>query len=156
MITNEIDNASTEQQKLEFKLEEIVVGGAVTDNENKNKKEIKTSDYDSLSNSIVDNLLCKLSTDAELYTAENLKNSSNVEENNKNNISDFVFEECKKVIDERDKGNISKISQGQYYGQAQHRDGSMLPIIFEVCMSPSGIEPLFNSNELYYFYHKVS
>lgn len=130
------DNTYPEQQKLDLKnIEDAVAKIDIAADENCNDNRPKTSDYDSLSNSIVDNLLNKLSQDSELCTSQKTDNTiqePKLSSFKKADISDLVFEDCKKTIDEKDKGNVSKISPGQYYGQARHKDGSILPIIFEV------------------------
>ena len=135
-IIKDEQNTYPEQRKLDLKNIEDAVAKIDLADENCNDNKPKTSDYDSLSNSIVDNLLNKLSQDSEL--CDNQKTDNNIIQEPKSSsckkadISDLVFEDCKKTLDEKDKGNVSKISPGQYYGQARHKDGSMLPIIFEV------------------------
>ena len=131
VIKHQNTQSSSEQQKLDFKCTEDS-GKMNTEKHTDNKQ--KTSAYDSLSNSIVDNLLNQLSQNAELCNSRKKDNRQETKLGicNKNDISDLVFEDCKKVIDEKDKGNVSKISPGQYYGQAKHKDGSMLSIVFEV------------------------
>ena len=101
-------------------------------------KQVKTSDYESLSSSIVDDVLSRLSKDTELCNEQKTRicaseaTSRNVVASEVSGIWDLVFEDCKREILEKDKGDLSKIYPGQYYGQARHKDGSMLPILFEV------------------------
>uniref|UniRef100_A0A7M5V6U5 Uncharacterized protein n=1 Tax=Clytia hemisphaerica TaxID=252671 RepID=A0A7M5V6U5_9CNID len=101
-------------------------------------KQIKTSDYESLSSSIVDDVLSRLSKNTELCNEQKTRvcaskaTSQNFTASEQSGLSDLVFEDCKKEILEKDKGDLSKIYPGQYYGQARHKDGSMLPILFEI------------------------
>jgi len=95
------------------------------------KKQIKTSDYESMSSSVVDDVLSRLTSTPE--TSNKTQQVWESKTKSRDVSSDLVFEDCKNVVDDHDKGNLNKIFPGQYYGQARHRDGSMLPILFEVC-----------------------
>lgn len=94
------------------------------------KKQIKTSDYESMSSSVVDDVLSQLTSTPE--TSNKPQQVGESKTKSRDVSSDLVFEDCKDVLDDQDKGNLNRIFPGQYYGQARHKDGSMLPILFEV------------------------
>ena len=45
---------------------------------------------------------------------------------------DHVFDKSDSLVDSESVNMQGKIVEGQYYGQAKHKDGSLLPILFEV------------------------
>lgn len=88
-------------------------------NENQLKTQIKTSDYESLG--------CSLAEENSGITAP-----SKIDNLVKTN--DQVAADASSVFEKTDSNScmLNRIIPGQYYGQARHKDGSMLPILFEV------------------------
>jgi len=71
------------------------------------KKQIKTSDYESMSSSVVDDVLSRLTSTPE--TSNKTQQVWESKTKSRDVSSDLVFEDCKNVVDDHDKGNLNKI-----------------------------------------------
>lgn len=97
------------------------------------KTNVKTSDYESLGCSLTDDSV----TTASCKTADQSTDSKSVmatcekQKMLNSSVEASVFEKASYT---RCDSSVNRILPGQYYGQARHKDGSMLPILFEVCI----------------------